>query len=291
MKITKAVILAAGLGTRVLPASKSVPKEMLNIVDKPAIQYLVEEAAAAGVTDVLVITNRGKQVIEDHFDYAFELEANLRGNPDKRDLYDSVHNVADLVNMYYIRQKETRGTAHALLKAESFAAGEPFVLLFGDDIIISEDPVAAQLIRAYEQYGKCTVGVRECSREAIKKYCSLDVSPLTDRVMNVHGLIEKPREEEIMSLYAILGRYVLNSDIFDYIRRTPPNPKSGEIYITDALDTMAKDGKLTAVDFIGDRYDMGAKLGIMQANVEVALRHPEIGGAFKDYLKQLVSTL
>lgn len=291
MKITKAVILAAGLGTRVLPASKTVPKEMLNIVDKPAIQYLVEEAAASGITDILIVTNRNKQVIEDHFDYAFELEYELSRNPAKKVFYDSVHKVADLANIYYIRQKETHGTAHALLKAESFIAGEPFAVLFGDDVIIGEDPVTAQLCRAYEKYGKSTVGVNECSREDIKKYCSLDVSPLEGRVMNVHGIVEKPTDEEIMSLYAILGRNVLSAEVFDYIRTTPENPKSGEIYLTDAFHAMAKDGKLTAVDFTGKRYDMGNKFGIMQANCEVALQHPEIGEKFKAYIKSLAEML
>lgn len=291
MKITKAVILAAGLGTRVLPASKSVPKEMLNIVDKPAIQYLVEEAAASGITDILIITNRGKQVMEDHFDYAYELESNLKGKPGKEGFYHAVHDIADLANIYYIRQKETNGTAHALMKAESFVSGEPFALLFGDDVIVGEDPVTAQLIRAYEKYGKCTVGVNECAREDIGKYCSLGVSMLEDRVMNVHQIVEKPTEEEILSLYAILGRDVLNSDIFDYIRKTPENPKAHEVFLTDALDMMAKDGRLTAVDFTGRRFDMGNKFGMMQANVEVALQHPEIGEQFRTYLKELAATL
>lgn len=291
MKITKAVILAAGLGTRVLPASKAVPKEMLNIVDKPAIQYLVEEAAAAGITDILVITNRNKEIIENHFDYSFELEAGLKSNPAKKEIYEEVHKVGDLANMYYIRQKETKGTAHALLKAESFVGNEPFAVIFGDDVIIGEDPVVGQLCRAYEKYGKCVVGVNECPREEIKKYCSLDVTPKEERIMDVHRIIEKPSEEEIMSLYAILGRNVLNPEIFDYIRATPENPKSHEVYLTDAFNTMGADGKLMAVDFTGKRYDMGDKFGIMKANCEVALDHPEIGEKFKEYIKELAKTL
>lgn len=291
MKITKAVIPAAGLGTRVLPASKAVPKEMLNIVDKPAIQYLVEEAAASGITDILIITNRGKEVIENHFDYSFELEAGLKKNPAKQKIYNEVHAVADLANIYYVRQKETNGLAHALLKAEAFAAGEPFAVLYGDDVIIGEDPATAQLCRAYEKYGKCTVGVNECPREEIHKYCSLDVTPLEERVMDVHRIIEKPEEDEIMSLFAILGRNVLSPEIFDYIRLTPPNPKSGEVYLTDAFNTMGAEGKLTAVNFTGKRYDMGDKFGIMEANCEVALNHPEIGAKFRAYLKELAKTL
>lgn len=290
-KITKAIIPAAGLGTRVLPASKAVPKEMLNIVDKPAIQYLVEEAAAAGITDILIITNRGKEVIENHFDYAFELEENLKANPAKKPLYDAVHNIADLANIYFIRQKETKGLGHAILKAESFVGDEPFAVLYGDDVIISEEPVVGQLIKSYEKYGKSCVGVNECTREQIKKYCTLDVTPLEGNVMDVHKIIEKPEEHEIMSLYAILGRNVLEPEIFDLIRNTPPNPKSGEVYLTDALSYLAEHGRLTAVDFVGKRYDMGDKLGIMQANCEVALKHPEIGESFKEYLKELAKTL
>ncbi len=290
-KITIAIIPAAGLGTRVLPASKAVPKEMLNIVDKPAIQYLVEEAAASGITDILIITNRGKGVIEDHFDYAYELEANLKANPEKAHIYESVHSIADLANIYYIRQKETKGLGHAILAAEAFVGKDPFAVLYGDDIIISEDPVVAQLCRAYEKFGKASVGVKECTREQIKKYCTLDVSPLDGNIMNCHKIIEKPTEDEIMSLFAILGRNVLETEIFDLIRNTPPSPKSGEVYLTDALSYLAENGRLTAVDFVGKRYDMGDKLGIMMANCEVALKHPEIGESFKGYIKELVKTI
>lgn len=291
MKITKAVIPAAGLGTRVLPASKAVPKEMLNIVDKPAIQYLVEEAVAAGITDILIITNRGKQVIEDHFDYAFELEQSLKSNPAKADIYNEVHSIAELANIYYIRQKETKGLAHAMLAAEAFVGNEPFAVLYGDDVIISEDPVTAQLCRAYDKFGKMVVGVNECKRSEISKYCSLDVTPMEDRIYQVNSIIEKPTPEEVMSLFAILGRNVLTPDIFELIRATPVNPKSGEVFFTDALSTLAGRGGLTCVDFVGKRYDMGDKFGIMQANCEVALKHPEIGAKFKDYILELAKTL
>ena len=292
MKITKAIIPAAGLGTRVLPASKAVPKEMLNIVDKPAIQYLVEECADAGITDILVITNRGKGVIEDHFDYSFELEENLKKNPDKRALYECVHSVADRANLYYIRQKETKGLGHAILAAEPFVGDEPFAILYGDDIIVSKTkPVIGQLIDAYDKYGKCATGVKECPTEQVMKYCTLDVTPLEDRVYDVHKIIEKPTEEEIMSHFSILGRNVVTPEVFDLIRATPPSPRTGEVYFTDALSTLAGNGKLVAVDFEGKRYDMGDKLGIMQANCEVALDHPEIGGRFREYLKELAKTL
>ena len=292
MKITKAVIPAAGLGTRVLPASKSVPKEMLNIVDKPAIQYLVEECAAVGITDILIITNRGKGVIEDHFDYSFELEENLRRNPSKQALYDCVHSVADLANIYYLRQKETKGLGHAILAAESFVGNEPFAILYGDDIIYSEtQPVIGQLISATEKYGKCACGVKTCTTEQVMKYCTLDVTPITDKVYSVHKIIEKPDREHILSHFSILGRNVVTPDVFDLIRTTAPDPRTGEIYFSEALSALAEADRLLAVDFDGNRYDMGDKLGILQANVEIALRHPEIGEAFKAYLKDIVSKI
>lgn len=289
-KVKKAIIPAAGLGTRVLPASKAVPKEMLNIVDKPAIQYLVEEAVAAGIEDILIITNRGKGVIEDHFDHAFELEKNLEGNKEKEALLDSIKKIADLANVYFVRQKITKGLGHAILCGKSFVGNEPFAVLYGDDVIISEDPVTAQLCRAYEEFGCGSVGVKECTREAIKKYCTLDVSPLRDNIMRVHNIIEKPTEEQILSLYAILGRVVLPPEIFGMLEEGVRHCTTGEFYLTDALADLGKQGKLTAVDFVGKRYDMGNKLGIMQANCEVALNHPEIGADFKAYLKELVKT-
>ncbi|NLO45665.1 MAG: UTP--glucose-1-phosphate uridylyltransferase [Clostridiales bacterium] len=291
MKIKKAIIPAAGLGTRVLPASKAVPKEMLNIVDKPAIQYLVEEAAAAGIEDILIITNRGKGVIEDHFDHAFELEKNLEGNEEKKELLKSIKEVANLANIYFIRQKVTKGLGHAILCGKSFVGNEPFAVLYGDDVIISDDPVTAQLCRVYEEFGCGTVGVNECSVEAVKKYCTLDVSPLKDNVMRVHNIIEKPKEDQILSLYAILGRVVLPPEVFGLLEEGLKLLESGEFYLTDALAQLGKEGKLTAVDFVGKRYDMGNKLGIMMANCEVALCHPEIGADFKEYVKRLALTL
>ena len=291
-KVTKAVIPAAGLGTRVLPASKSVPKEMLNIVDKPAIQYLVEECADAGITDILIITNRGKGIIEDHFDYSFELEQNLKKNPGKAAIYDSVHRVADLANIYYVRQKETKGLGHAILAAESFVGDEPFAILYGDDIVVSENrPAIGQLIDAYEKYDKCVTGVKEVTTEQILKYCTLDVTECEKDIYNVHNIIEKPKKEQILSHFAILGRNVVTSDVFDMIRATPANPDSGEVYFSEALLNYSRMNKLLAVDFDGIRYDMGDKLGIMKANVEVALNHPEIGGAFREYLTELVKNM
>ena len=238
----------------------------------------------------LFITNRGKGVIEDHFDHAFELEKNLENNKEKEALLESIKKIADLANVYFVRQKITKGLGHAILCGKSFVGNEPFAVLYGDDVIISDDPVTAQLCRAYEEFGCGSVGVKECTREAIKKYCTLDVTPLRDNIMRVHDIIEKPTEEQIMSLYAILGRVVLPPEIFGMLEDGVKLCTSGEFYLTDALADLGKQGKLTAVDFVGKRYDMGNKLGIMQANCEVALNHPEIGADFKAYLKELVKT-
>lgn len=291
MKIRKAIIPAAGLGTRVLPASKAVPKEMLNIADKPAIQYIVEEAAAAGITDILIITNRGKGVIEDHFDHAFELESMLR-TKGKLDMLEAVSAPADLANIYYLRQKETKGLGHAILCGKSFVGDEPFAVLYGDDVTVSDDPVTAQLCRAYEKYGKGVVGVKEVPDELISMYCSLDVTPLEGRAMSCHKIIEKPTPEQVMSNYAILGRVVLPPEVFGMLEKGLTTVKPGEeLYLTDVMSELGARGDLVAYDFDGIRYDMGNKLGIMKANCEVALKHPEIGESFKAYLKELVKTL
>ena len=293
MKIKKAIIPAAGLGTRVLPASKSIPKEMLNIVDRPAIQYIVEEAVAAGIEDILIITNRGKGAIEDHFDHSFELEANLRGNESKRKIYEDMLKPANLCNIYFIRQKETKGLAHAIYQARSFVGNEPFAILYGDDVTANPGGkgVMKQLCDCFEQYGKGIVGVKEVPRKDVSKYCSLDVTPVTDRLMDVHNIIEKPTEDQIMSCYAILGRVVVPPEIFDLIAKTPEDPKAHEVYFTDSLVMLAKQSGLQALDFEGVRFDMGNKLGIMKANVEVALAHEEIGADFKAYIKELAKTL
>ena len=290
MKVKKAIIPAAGMGTRVLPASKAVPKEMLNIVDKPAIQYIVEEAVAAGIEDILIITNRGKGVIEDHFDHAFELETKLKDNASKQHIYEELKAIANLANVYFIRQKETKGLADAILRAKSFVGNEPFGILYGDDVILSEDPVIGQLCRAYEEFGFGAVGVKEVPREDVPKYCTLDVTPLRDNIMKCNNIIEKPTPDQIMSCYSILGRVVMPPEIFGIIEQTPVDKKSGEVYFTDSMVTLAKQSGLTAVDFVGTRYDMGNKLGIMKANCEVALTHPEIGADFKAYLQELVRT-
>ena len=291
MKVKKAVIPAAGLGTRVLPATKSMPKEMLPIVDKPAIQYIVEEAVRSGITDILIITNRGKGLIEDHFDRVPELEAKLtQGGPDKEGILNEVVGIAHRANIYFVRQKETRGLGHAVNCARSFVGNEPFAVLYGDDVIIGEDPACAQLIRAYEEYGKGVLGVNQVPEEAISKYSSLKVEPLRDNWFECTDMIEKPSPDKVMSLYSILGRCILPPEIFDILDRTEPG-SGGEIQLTDAMRTLARRDGMIAVNFTGTRYDMGNKLGIMKAQVEVALNHPEIGGEFRAYLKEFCRTL
>lgn len=288
MKVTKAVIPAAGLGTRVLPATKAMPKEMLPIVDKPAIQYIVEEAVRAGITDILIITNRGKGVIEDHFDRAPELEERLLA-AGKTELYESVVASAKLANIFFIRQKETKGLGHAVSCAKNFVGNEPFAVLYGDDVIIGEDPACGQLIRAYEEFGKAVVGIKAVSEEAIKKYSSLKVEPLRDNIFSVSDMVEKPQTKEaVFSLYSILGRCVLTPDIFDILENTAPGA-GGEIQLTDAMKTLAQTVGMTGVDFTGTRYDMGDKLGILKATVEVALANPVLGEPFKEYLKETVA--
>ena len=220
-KVRKAVIPAAGLGTRVLPATKAMPKEMLPIVDKPAIQYIVEEAVRSGITDILIITNRGKGIIEDHFDRAPELEDRLIGNPEKEALQKEVADLAHLANIYFVRQKETRGLGHAVNCARTFINGEPFAVLYGDDVIIGDDPACGQLIRAYEEFGKGVLGIKQVSPEAITKYSSLKVDPIRDNWYSCTDMIEKPTPDKILSLFSILGRCVLPPEIFDILDHTP----------------------------------------------------------------------
>ena len=289
-KVRKAVIPAAGLGTRVLPATKVMPKEMLPIVDKPAIQYIVEEAAASGIEDILIITNRGKGLLEDHFDRAPELERRLSGDPAKERILEEIVGISKLANIFYVRQKETKGLGHAIGCAREFVGDEPFAVLYGDDVILGDDPACGQLIRAYEQFGNGVVGVKEVSREAIRKYSSLKVEPIRDNYCLCTDMVEKPQPGQELSLYSILGRCVLPPEIFDILDQTPPGA-GGEIQLTDAMKALARRDGMTAVDFTGTRYDMGNKLGIMQASVEVALKHPEIGEDFRAYLKELCRTL
>ncbi len=287
--VRKAVIPAAGLGTRVLPATKAMPKEMLPIVDKPAIQYIVEEAAASGITDILIITNRGKGLLEDHFDRAPELEERLE-SAGKLDVLEQVRGISNLANIFYVRQKETKGLGHAISCARDFVGDEPFAVLYGDDVILGEDPACGQLIRAYQSFGAGVVGVKQVTPEAIRRYSSLKIAPLRDNYFRCTDMIEKPAPGQEFSLYSILGRCILPPEIFMILDRTKPGA-GGEIQLTDAMRELARRDGMTAVDFTGNRYDMGSKLGIMQANVEAALKHPEIGADFREYLKKLAGSI
>ncbi len=290
MKVTKAVIPAAGLGTRVLPATKAMPKEMFPIVDKPAIQYIVEEAVRSGITDILIITNRGKGIIEDHFDRTPALEQRLLESG-KKDVYDQLVDISKLANIYYIRQKETKGLGHAVNCARSFVGNEPFAVLYGDDVIIGEDPACGQLIRAYEKYGKAVVGIKAVPESEISKYSSLKVEQLEDNIYSCTDMVEKPKTKEaVLSLYSILGRCVLTPDIFDILDNTPVGA-GGEIQLTDAMRTLAQTVGMTGVDYTGKRYDMGDKFGILQATVEIALQNPLLREPFANYLKEIAKTL
>lgn len=292
MKVKKAVILAAGLGTRMLPATKSVPKELIPIVDKPALQYLVEEIKASGIDDIMIIISRGKTLIEDHFDYAPELEDRLRmGGAAKEAALKQVREIAELADIVYARQKVMLGTGHALMLARDFVGNDPFIVLYGDDVIMNDaNPVVGQLAAVYEKYGKSVAGVQEVTKEAILRYSTMDVTPIEGRLYELNDMIEKPKPDQIMSLFTILGRILLTPDIFDYLEKTD-YAENGELQLTDAMKLMAKDGGMMAWDFEGKRYDMGNKLGVMQAQVETALKHPEIGNEFREYLKEFTKTL
>jgi UTP--glucose-1-phosphate uridylyltransferase len=289
MKIRKAIIPAAGLGTRVLPASKSMPKEMLPIVDKPAIQYIVEEAVKSGITDILIITNRGKGIIEDHFDHSIELE-NMLKKRGRTDTLNELDALANMANIYYLRQKETRGLGDAVLRAKEFVGDEPFAVLYGDDVIIGEIPTTSELLEAYEKYGKSVVGIKEVSDEAICKYCSLQVQQLNGNTYTVSDMIEKPKPEEKLSNFSILGRCVLESEIFEILERTPLGA-GNELQLTDAMREIAKTKGMIGVDFSGTRYDMGNKFGILKANIEVGLKHPEVSAELKAYIKEIAKDL
>lgn len=289
MKITKAIIPAAGLGTRVLPASKAVPKEMLPIVDKPAIQYIIEEAVAAGITDILIITNRGKGVIEDHFDHSIELEGMLKAKNKTKELGE-VTSVCDLANIYFLRQKETKGLGDAVLRAKQFVGGDAFAVLYGDDVIIGDSPAIGEMCDAYEKYGKCVVGIKEVTDEQVTKYCSLKVDKLTDTEFDVSDMIEKPSIYNKFSNYSILGRCILEPEIFDILEKTPYGV-GGELQLTDAMKSVATKKGMIGVVFSGERHDMGNKFGMLKANIDVGLKHPETKDELAAYIKALAEKL
>ena len=286
MKITKAVIPAAGLGTRVLPATKAMPKEMLPIIDKPAIQYIVEEAAKSGITDILIIISRGKSIVEDHFDRAPELEKNLLAH-DKMELYNSITELSDLANITYVRQQEPKGLGHAVMLAKTFVGDDPFAVMYGDDVVIGENPAIGQLCEAYEEFGKGVIGIKEVSFEFVQKYSSMKIKPIRNKLFEVSDMIEKPKPEQIFSNYAILGRCVLPCKIFDILENTPVGA-GGELQLTDAMKMLAVNEGMIGVDFDGSRYDMGNKLGILKAWVEQGLLRKDFGDEFKDFLIETV---
>lgn len=296
-RIKKAVIPAAGLGTRVLPATKAQPKEMLVIVDKPALQYLVEELVASGIEEILIVTGRNKTSIENHFDYSYELEKTLE-EKGKKDLLKVVDDISNLSNIYYVRQKNPLGLGHAISCAEAFVGDEPFVVLLGDDIIYTDEkrgeiPVTKQLMNKYgELGGGMILGVQEVPENAVNKYGI--VAPLKrmdESTVEVENFVEKPSIEEAPSKLAALGRYILEPEIFKYLKEIKPG-KGGEIQLTDAILAMKQAGnRLYAYDFKGLRYDTGDKFGMFVANVEFGLRHPELKDKAKEYLKGLLSKI
>ena len=289
MKIKKAVIPAAGLGTRVLPATKVMPKEMFPLVDKPAIQYIVEEAVASGITDILIITNRGKNIIEDHFDRVPELEKNLLDNK-KNEYLEIVKKISYMANIHFIRQKETKGLGHAVLSARSFIGNEPFAVLYGDDVILSKLPVCASMVSLFEEFQLGVVGVQEVSRSVISRYSSLKLEIVRNRVFRCTDMVEKPSEKFIMSPYAILGRCILPPEIFDILEKTKPGV-GNEIQLTDAMKILAQSKSMIAYAFDGVRYDIGSKSGALEASIQIAINHPEIGDRFRITLKEMVKKL
>ena len=283
MKVRKAIIPAAGLGTRLLPNTKSIPKEMLPLVDKPVLQYIVEEAVAAGVEEILIITNRGKSPIEDYFDYAPDLEARLLSDGKEKEAR-TVREVADMADVYFLRQKETKGLGHAIWRAKSFVGDEPFGILLGDDIMLSETPVLKQLVNAAEANHCSAIAIREFPGEEICKYSSVKLEEeLSDRVYRIGDMNEKPTMDERLSNYAIMGRYVLTPAIFDILANTAPG-RNNEIQLTDGMKQLCHVEPMCAVDFEGRRYDTGNLKGYLESIIDFALKNEEAG----EWLRQFI---
>jgi len=285
--IRKAVFPAAGLGTRFLPATKASPKEMLPLVDKPLIQYGVEEAVASGIKEVVIITGRGKRAIEDHFDTSFELEFELR-EKNKLRLLAEVEKISNMVLFSYIRQKKALGLGHAVLCAEPAVDDEPFAVILSDDIIDSKVPATKQLMDVYYKYRSPVVAICEVPRESVSSYGIIDAVEVEPGVYQVREMVEKPSVEKSPSNLAIIGRYVLTPDIFEYLKRTRPG-KGGEIQLTDGLRELMRDRPIYACKFKGVRYDAGDKLGFLKATVEYALKDPSLGREFRNYINKLRS--
>ena len=287
-KVRKAVIPVAGYGTRFLPYTKAVPKAMLPIVNKPAIQVITEEVIKSGITEVLFVVGYKKEVLENHFSKSQELEEVLLKNG-KTHFYNKIKYPETMAKVYYVTQEELNGTAKAVEVAKDFVGNEPFAILFGDDVMYNEDtPVIKQLIDLYEETGKTIVGCKNVSREDVTKYASVLFDKVDGNVYNATEIIEKPKLEDVKSTVSPLGRYVVTPEIFNIIANLKPSV-NGEYQLTDALDYLAKNGKALALVFDGVRYDMGSRLGFLKANIEFGLRDGELSGDLKDYLKDLVS--
>jgi UTP--glucose-1-phosphate uridylyltransferase len=284
-KIRKAVFPAAGLGTRFLPATKSSPKEMLPLVDKPLIQYAVEEAVASGVESIIIVTGRGKTAIEDHFDISFELEELLRERG-KAEMFEEARRVSELARISYVRQKQALGLGHAILQARDFVENEPFAVMLADDVVDAEVPALKQMLSVYEETGAPVLGTMRVEGEAISRFGALDAEEVRPGVFRVRDMVEKPRFEDAPSDLAIIGRYILTPDIFEEIERTKPGA-GGEIQITDAMRSLLKKRDFYAVRFEGTRHDAGDKLGFLVATVEFALKRPDLGPQFREYLRSL----
>ncbi|MDQ0199119.1 UTP--glucose-1-phosphate uridylyltransferase GalU [Neobacillus ginsengisoli] len=285
MKVRKAIIPAAGLGTRFLPATKAQPKEMLPIVDKPTLQYIIEEAIESGIEEILIITGRNKKSIEDHFDKSVELELELEAKG-KHKLLEEVRKISDMVNIHYIRQKEPKGLGHAIYCAKSFIGNEPFAVLLGDDIVHAKRPCLKQMIDAHEDYMTTILGVQEVALRDVDKYGIIEGENIEGRIYKVSGLVEKPAIQEAPSNVAVLGRYIISPAIFDILENTQPG-KGGEIQLTDALKELAQQEEIYAYNFEGRRYDVGDKQGFLQATVEFALRRGDLREEFLKYLLKI----
>ncbi|KGI39242.1 UTP--glucose-1-phosphate uridylyltransferase GalU [Clostridium tetani] len=282
MKVKKAVIPAAGLGTRFLPATKAQPKEMLPIVDKPTIQHIIEEAVASGIEEILIITGRNKRAIEDHFDKSVELEQQLK-DTGKKDMLEMVEDISNMAEIYYIRQKEPKGLGHAINCARTFVGDEPFAVMLGDDVVYGDKPCLKQLIECYNEYKTTILGVQQVVREDVYKYGIVEGKHIENNVYKVKDLIEKPDVDEAPSNIAILGRYIITPKIFEILSTIEPG-KGGEIQLTDALKKLSLQEAIYAYDFEGRRYDVGDKLGFLEATIEFALRKDEIKNDFEKYI-------
>jgi UTP--glucose-1-phosphate uridylyltransferase len=286
-KVRKAVFPAAGLGTRFLPATKSVPKEMLSLVDKPIIQYGVEEALAAGVEQIIIVTGRGKSAIEDHFDVSFELEATLERRG-KKELLAVTRNVSNMVELSYVRQKEARGLGHAVLMARDLIGDEPFAVILPDDVIDAPTPCLKQMIDVFDEYHGSVLATQIVEGPAISAYGVLDGTQLAKnpRIMDVKGMVEKPKPAEAPSKNAIIGRYILTPKIFELLEKTPPGA-GGELQLTDGIKALLATEKVYGYTFDGIRHDAGDKLGMLKATVDFALKREDLGSPFREYLKSL----